>query len=134
MGLDVSHNAFSGAYGAFNRFRTIVCKAAGGSFPPHEDAALDRNSFYVPDECTRKTAPGLYEFLGHSDCDGEIDPQTCKLVADELEALLPKIEELAQTTPAGEHIEREGGYVAVTKKFIEGCRAAHANNENLYFG
>ena len=35
MGLDVSHDAFHGAYSAFNRLRQFVCAATGGSFPPH---------------------------------------------------------------------------------------------------
>jgi hypothetical protein len=90
--------------------------------------------FYVEDDCTHETNPGLYEFLEHSDCDGTIAPEKCVLVADELERLLPRIEELAKITPAGGHLERNGGYVAVTKAFIEGCRSAAAAGETLDFG
>jgi len=47
MGLDTTHDAFHGAYSAFNRFRQIVCRAIGGSFPPHflmnKDGSLVRN-------------------------------------------------------------------------------------------
>ncbi|WP_244185725.1 hypothetical protein [Bacillus sonorensis] len=43
-----------------------------------------------------KTHKGLTEFFGHSDCDGEISPEMCKIVADELEAILPYVEELAK--------------------------------------
>lgn len=35
MGLDTSHDAFHGAYSAFNRLRQEVSRARGGSFPPH---------------------------------------------------------------------------------------------------
>jgi hypothetical protein len=46
MGLDCSHDAFHGAYSAFNSFRKFICKAIGGSFPPHEDKTLDGDSWY----------------------------------------------------------------------------------------
>ena len=35
MGLDISHDAWHGAYSAFNRFRQKVAQAMGGSYPPH---------------------------------------------------------------------------------------------------
>jgi len=132
MGLDTTHDAFHGAYSAFNRFRTIVCKAAGGSFPPHDNKELDPRMFYLPDDDADTRYPGLWEFLKHEDCDGEISPEKCKQVADDLEALLPKIEEVAPKEEAG-HIAHQGGYVEVTKKFIAGCRKAHELNETLEF-
>lgn len=131
MGLDTTHDAFHGAYSAFNRFRTIICEAAGGSYPPHKDEKLDPRMFYLPDGADTKY-PGLWEFLTHSDCDGEISPEKCKQVADDLEALLPKIAEVALKEEGG-HIAHQGGYVEVTKKFIAGCRQAHQLNETLEF-
>jgi hypothetical protein len=151
MGLDCSHDAFHGAYTAFNRFRQAVCFALGdgSSFPPHfryhndgslmEDAQgrvlyhedLDPNSFYWPDGYTQEAHPGLHLFLSHSDCDGEISPEMCVKVADELEQLLPKVEALGWVD--GGHIERNGGYVEVLRQFIRGCRAAAAAGEALDF-
>lgn len=133
MGLEVSHGAFHGAYSAFNRFRKVIAKATGGSFPPHDDVVQYPESefWYVGEDYPRATHPGLWEFMAHSDCDGEISPRLCKLVADELEALLPKIA-LWDGGGAG-HIAFAGGYVQVTLKFIRGCRAAHARNEPLVF-
>jgi hypothetical protein len=151
MGLDCSHDAFHGAYSAFNRLRQCVCAALGdeASFPPHwrynkdgslaEDAngrvlyldGLDADKFYVPDEFTSEDNPGLWLFLTHSDCDGDISPEMCTKVADELEALLPKIEALGWM--AGGHIGRDGGYATVVRKFIAGCRAAAAAGEALDF-
>jgi hypothetical protein len=135
MGLDINHDAFSGAYSAFNRFRQFVLKSIGGSYPPHEDRTLDENFWYWEDSIYNpETYRGLYEFFTHSDCDGEINPEMCKLVADELEYILPKIEELSQTEEANGHILRNGGYIAVTKQFINGCRLAYKNNKPLIFG
>lgn len=133
MGLDTTHDAFHGAYSAFNNFRKFICKTIGGSFPPHEDESLLEGHWYFGDEYNKEPHRGLYEFLSHSDCDGEIDPELCKLVADDLEELMPKVVELAKTVPAYGHILGRGGWVEVTKYFIEGCRLAHERNEPLEF-
>jgi hypothetical protein len=125
MGLDVSHGAFSGSYSSFNRFRWAVCEAMEGKWPFGED-----DIWYWGDDYGRNTHPGIYEFLNHSDCDGDIDPVICAKIADELEALLPKIEALGD---GGGHIARNGGYGATTQKFISGCREAFISNEKLEF-
>jgi hypothetical protein len=129
MGLDCSHDAFHGAYSAFNRFRQAVAKAMSGSYPPHGDNKFDPSMWYWGDGYSKSTHPGLYIFFCHSDCEGEISPDDCKLIADELEELLPKID---SSTDWG-HIEREGGFKEVTKRFITGCRSAHAAGEPLEF-
>jgi hypothetical protein len=148
MGLDCSHGAFSGAYSAFNRLRQEVAWVIGGSFPPHylrnldgslaldkhgnaqRDTERDEQFFYIDSETYgRADNPGLWEFLCHSDCDGEISPEMCAKVADELEALLPKV----RIGEGGGHILRGGGYRAVLQRFIDGCRDAHRRNEPLTF-
>lgn len=149
MGLDCSHDAFHGAYSAFNRFRQAVSRAAGGSYPPHylytasgeiavgangllvRDESMDEGRFYVADEMTQQTHPGLWEFFAHSDCDGDITPDLCGKLADEMEALLPKLE--AQGDGGG-HIARDGGFGSVARRFIAGCRAAATSGEPLEFG
>lgn len=151
MGLKCSHDAFHGAYSAFNRLRQFVCAATGpdGSYPPHWQRnadgtimegvdgrvllceGLDEGSFYVGDEYDSSTHPGLWEFLTHSDCDGEIDPAMCLKVAEDLERLLPKME--AMSWQSHGHIAARGGFVEVVRKFITGCRAAAAANEPLCF-
>lgn len=134
MGLDTTHDAFHGAYSAFNRFRRFVLKSLGGSWPPHEDKSLDDKQWYWDNEkFDLKKYEGLMEFFTHSDCDGEISPEMCVKVADELESILPRIEELAKTEDAHGHLLRDGGYVAVTKQFIAGCRSAAEQNEPLEF-
>lgn len=154
MGLDISHDAFHGAYSAFNRFRQCVAEAMGGSYPPHYQYGpngevfpqrpesefsplmlkpdLKESDWYWGDGYRPATHPGLFEFFAHSDCDGEISPATCASLAAEMEELLPKIEALGWI--AGGHIERGGGYAAVARRFIAGCRAAAASGEPMTFG
>lgn len=151
MGLDCSHDAFHGAYSAFNRLRQFVCAATGedGSYPPHWQytssgdlkkgptgatlyrEGLDPNMFYIGDEYTRESHPGLWEFLTHSDCDGEIAPAMCIKVADDLERLLPRMEALGWESHG--HIAARGGFIEVVRKFIAGCRSAAAAGEPLDF-
>ncbi len=134
MGLTCSHGAFDGAYSAFNQFRQFIAKATGGSFPPHENKDLSPNHWYFGDGYNNETHKGLYEFLTHSDCDGEISPEICVEVYKDLEALMPNIEKLAETEPIGSgHLARDGGYVQVTKEFIKGCKLASLSNEPLEF-
>ena len=146
MGLDCSHNAFHGAYSAFNSFRQAVCRAVGGTYPPHwlrtydgdiardsngmaiRDLSLEDGMWYVPDSFTRELNPGIYEFFEHSDCDGTISPDMCLVIAKELEPLLDKMPE-----ESFGHILQDGGYRSVLRRFIDGCKAAHSKGEPLRF-
>ena len=145
MPLKISHNAFYGSCAAFNRMRQFVCAAtgSGGSFPPHyhrdTDGAplepIDRlrpDWWYIDgDIYGQDTHPGLWEFFNHSDCNGEISPEMCINIANELEALLPAMEAM-KWLPVG-HAANSGGYIAVVRQFIAGCRAAAAAGEPLLF-
>lgn len=101
MGLNTTHNAFHGSYSAFTLFRKAVAAAAGGSYPPHDPSLRDGSGkplsddlwYFDNDITTAEKSPGLAIFLNHSDCDGFMTPSECKMVADEIEALLPKIDE-----------------------------------------
>jgi hypothetical protein len=141
MGLDTSHGAFHGAYSAFNRLRQAVARAAGGSYPPHFDdngeyrKDIDQGFWYVPDDVSPESHPGLYEFLSHSDCDGEISPEMCIKVADDLEKLIPIMERdgYDQGKENAGHLKGAGGIVACVRRFAEGCRLAAQNGEVLDF-
>lgn len=133
MGLDVyiheGTEAFRGAYSAFDRFRKVVVESTGGTWP--DDFPRDENSWwYFGEGYTNETHPGLYEFLCHSDCDGYISYSMAGKLAKEMEALLPEID---QAGSGGGHIERDGGYGAVARKFIAGCKAAKKHRQRLRF-
>lgn len=147
MGLDCSHNAFSGAYSAFNRLRGFLCyvvsiitKCSDCSFPPHLSykppfeirSDLDPDCFYVPDNF-ENDHPGLWHLLAHDDCDGEIPPDICSLVADDLDWILPTAQALKGDLIETGHIARDGGYEKVIAKFRDGCRDAASHNEPLIF-
>lgn len=131
MGLDLSHNAFSGSYRSFNSLRSFVCEAAGGSWPPHSDKKLDPKLWYIDDAFSKDTHPGLWEFLSHSDSMGEISPLLCASLAKDLEELLPTMVKM-DSIGLG-HIARNGGYVATVNRLIIGCKAAAAMGEPLHF-
>lgn len=152
MGLDTSHNAWHGAYSAFNRFRTEIAHLAG--FPPLELMegywGTNDNPFTLLDykypigneleysniRRLKERLPikwdvfekhDLIVLLTHSDCDGDINPGECKRIANGLEKLLP----LMDGKDLGGHI---GNLQEKTKQFIKGCREAHAKKEKLTFG
>lgn len=135
MGLDTTHDAFSGGYGTFNKFRSIIAKAAGVSYPPHErplvcsdgDVIIDPsdNLIYVPGtkEDFRNRNPGMAAFLFSNDCEGEFSPKICKQMADEIEAVLPKIT----------FDDREHTYIEIAKRYISGCRLAYSKRQKLRY-
>jgi len=129
MGLDISHDAFHGAYSAFNRFRKALARAMGGSFPPHDLFEHDDNRWYWGHGYSAETHPGLTIFFCHSDCDGEMTPEECALVIRDLAPLVEKLPAYG----GGGHIESAGGYRAVGEQFLRGCQAAIDANENLEF-
>lgn len=148
MGLDTTHDAWHGAYSAFNRWRQEIAYAAG--LPPLElmegffyaDSGRSNpfwDAFKVQDkeqreggiwrrlpiswDCLRPSP--LHNLLNHSDCDGDIKWEDCGPIADELEKILPNLE-----GDGGGHI---GPFKEKTKQFIEGLRLAYKNKENLEF-
>lgn len=156
MGLDCSHDAFHGAYSAFNQLRQQVAWAAGGIFPYYdvgEQKVLGRlrelkvdpddpkckigfgtQVGWLPDDKDKENWPGLCLFLDHSDCEGKISPGDCTLVANDLQRLLDgPTREVFEENPGGGHIGGQGGYRKVLEKFILGCRRAAEANEPLDF-
>jgi hypothetical protein len=128
MGLDVSHDAFHGAYTAFQRFRKAVCAATGGHFC---DEVSGDDYWLFGEGYDSDSHPGLYEFFMHNDSDGEIAPDLAAKLADEMESLLPELDKMGT---GGGHLEDAGGIGAVARKWINGCREAAKANEPLSFG
>ncbi|MEQ7221410.1 hypothetical protein ABQD56_09870 [Vagococcus fluvialis] len=132
MGLVISHGAFEGGYIRFNIFRADILKSIGGSFPPHNNPQLKSEQWYwradgkVDDKFNRKNYLGLYIFLCHSDCDGEIKLCDVKLLKKELKSILPLIEEYALSNDKPELVE-------MAETLISGCESAITDNQSLYF-
>ena len=111
MGLDVSHDCFSGSYGRFFRFRAAVANAANA--------------------CTGLTTQQdhqLARFLEHSDCDGDIPWADCGFMADALEKVTPLL---------GEEVDHNGDldvWQSYAVDFVRGLRLAHSNREDVKFG
>lgn len=152
MGLDISHDTWTGSYSAFMRWRQKIAEVAG--MPP----LVLMEGFYIPGSYSDpfselrhyfkiggsgenyfkswsdqlpikwdalKPSP-LHILLYHSDCDGDIKYGDAKKIADELEKLLP----LLEGQDGGGHI---GDYVEKTKAFIAGCRLAYSKKQKLLF-
>jgi len=113
MGLDVSHDAWSGAYSRFNRFRVELCNVCGlGNLERYEGFGGQKP---WP---TKEEEPATI-LLNHSDCDGEISTADCAPLAVRLRAIVAF---LPNWDWAPEAI-----------RFAEGCEAAAAANEPLEF-
>jgi hypothetical protein len=140
MGLDTTHNAYSGGYIFFNRFRQLVAKASNFcSFPPHDKPLIlgkeileNPNQdliYFVNLEKFKKHNPGIYEFLISNDCEGEFSPEICKNIADEMEELLPEIYNVLEKNPDNfNHL-----FIEIVNKYILGCRLAYTSNEKLIY-
>ena len=140
MGLDTSHDCWSGAYSAFSRWRDELARAAGYTFKPFEtefgtrefvaeinwDALQPKN---YDGEWDRIPEDPLIILLAHSDCDGEIKAEHAQLIADRLESLLDK---LPADEEASGHLSRYG-YRGTTERFIEGLRLAAEAGEPVEF-
>lgn len=117
MGLDTTHDAWHGPYSSFNEWRREIAKAAG--MPPLNDMVGFGGSI----EWDTLEPNDIHILLNHSDCDGEISWQDCKLVADALTNLLDKLPDASI-------------YFSVKRKakqFIAGCILAYESKENLEF-
>lgn len=136
MGLDTSHEAWSGAYGAFSRWRHKIAEAAGyeiakveGQYGPSDTVLIDWGHIQEKNysgEWDEIPSDPLIMLIAHSDCDGVIHPVHAKPLADRLEELIPL---LPDDDVAG-HI---GNYRSKTRQFVDGLRAAVAADEDVDF-
>lgn len=147
MGLDTTHDAWSGAYGAFSRWREALALAAGyevARLVENEDLAgrYGRQTILIDwghvepknyegdwDQipCGTLGPDPLILLIAHSDCDGYLEPEHCALLADRLEELIPALD----GQDLGSHVPDAG---VKTRRFIRGCRAAAAAGERMEFG
>lgn len=150
MGLDTSHGAWHGAYSAFMTWRKKIAEVAGlpplelmeGFYDPIEESRLIPTLYpgivseyssslkeldkRLPIRWDSLNPSPLHELLYHSDCDGEIEWEKCKPIAEELKKLLPKM-------PKGEAGGHIGHWRDKTQTFIDGLMKAYNAKENLDF-
>lgn len=121
MGLDTTHDAWHGAYSAFERWLGQIANAGRVDLPerPLTAAHIRGDWDYTP-------ADPLVYLLAHSDCDGHIHPEHAAQIADRLEEILPNLPDGS----GGGHI---GDWREKTRTFIAGCRAAAVAGERLEF-
>lgn len=118
MGLDTTHDAWHGPYSSFMRWRTFIAKKAGlGNLRDYEGYGGQLPFSSIEQD-------GLRTLLSHSDCDGELTPDECKSISDDLMNLLP----LMNGADPNEQYFKEK-----TETFINGCMAAYHLKETLYF-
>ena len=129
MGLDTTHDCFSGSYGSFNLLRAAIAKAAGEQI---EDGF---SVLYNYDDFKDKNYAGEWDetpddiltvLIVHYDCDGKIKTEHCGPLADRIEKLLPDIPEVDYT---------QGGrqYRKMAQQFVDGLREAAAADEDVEF-
>lgn len=133
MGLDVTHDCWSGPYSQFMRWRCwlnhFIMKDRGLA---GDKAALQISYMGATKEAIERAwNEGHYNdqsvpinvLMAHSDCDGDIPAKMCGLLADALEALMP-------------HMPQRGIYDEqrpATERFINGLRKAVGANEDVQF-
>ena len=134
MGLDTTHEAWHGAYGAFTRWRDQLARTAGYELAKlegdyRETILIDWGHIAPKNyegEWDKTPADPLIVLVAHSDCDGVIHPEQAGPLADRLEELLPMLPE----GDGGGHI---GSWRDKTRTFIDGLRAAVAAGEDVEF-
>ncbi len=122
MGLDTTHNAWHGSYGAFARWRRHLAWVVG--FPPL-DLMSGFQDYKTPDDEVLSwdilKPDDLILLLHHSDCDGEFSFDESERIANRLNELLNN----------DRFSEEEWG--DKTKQFIKGLQLAAKRKEKVTF-
>jgi len=105
MGLDFSHCPTHWTYHGFHDFRIRLAKLIGVDFEKDDTTNLD---------------DPIAPLLNHSDCDGELSPEECRLVA-------PRLRELAYAWSPDDPDRQSAFEMAV------GMQLAAAENEPFVF-
>ncbi|MEX7474248.1 hypothetical protein AB4Z39_31630 [Mycobacterium adipatum] len=140
MGLDVSHDCWSGAYSGFNRWRDELARVAGYEFATVKERPSGAQIFvdwghveydwmfgewpFIPCRIDGTPDPLLLIVL-HADTEGRLKHEHLVPIADRLTELLPLLE-----GDGGGHV---GGYREATQQFINGLRLADMRKEDVVF-
>jgi hypothetical protein len=162
MGLDVSHDAWHGAYSAFMRWRTEIARAAGiplefmegfynentlslsllrhtelkgAAYVPN--AAGGMSNAWVSDGVARRASvfPIKWEVLRPDPIHLLLNHSDCdgEIEPGDCAAIADRLTELLPLLPAGDGVGHIGNWAAKTQAFIDGCRAAADAGEQLRF-
>lgn len=125
MGLSCSHDAWDGAYSAFQRFRIQVIEAVGGKYTRTGSASFSWT--YDDEVLPQEHVRGLSALIDHSDCDGHLEPDDCRRLAAALRWLAPRL-------PAvGFGVLSSCGSRGAALRFADGCERAANAAERLEF-
>ena len=112
MGLDFNHCDAHWAYGGFSRFRKRLAQSIGIN--------LDDMQGYGGNLSWDKIIDPIKDFLYHSDCDGELTPKQCQVVA-------PRLRELIAGWPDDDYDKKQA------EELINGMEEAIISDEPLEF-
>jgi hypothetical protein len=143
MGLDTTHDAWHGSYGAFSVWRKDIAVAAGIIGP--DDSLYPRSSYDVKrgvkdspidwlfwdtqtdyyGKWKKDPEDVIWVLLAHSDCEGHIKKRFLRPLADRLEALVPQVD--------GQDWQYTDYMSTRTQRFVNGLRLAAADGQKLRF-
>lgn len=115
MGLDTTHNAFHGAYSSFHRFRSQLLDLTDQI---NAESLVGYGGTAEYEVIKNK---GIRRLMDQSDCEGEISPKDCKLIADSLDAYIPLM-------------DKDSELYSRSVQFRDGCLLAFSKGETLEFG
>ena len=127
MGLDTTHNCWSGSHTSFGIWRSFIWKLAGyGDLKTY--LGFGGNISFN----TRSYDP-LTLLINHSDCEGILEWQQCNKIAERLESLIPLI--MIRIGQTADIEERNDLYynIRLTERFINGLRDAFHSHEDVEF-
>ncbi len=120
MGLDVSHDCWSGSYGNFGRFRKVLA----GSIDIDLDKMQGFSGSEISESWEDKPDNDLHILLHHSDCDGEISVEDAKKLLDKM---------VKHRDCFVLYDESNEFYLSRYDQWIEGLRCAVESNEIVEF-
>lgn len=116
MGLNTTHGAWDGSYGSFGAFRDLIAKKIGINLNDMQGFGGNKQWANVKDDLTH--------LLNHSDCDGGIKPQHCKLIAKRLDEIVDTVTD---------HEDETGYFREKMRTFSKGCKLAARKKQTLEF-
>lgn len=133
MGLNTTHGAWDGPYSCFNDFRYAIGKRIGINM----DDYIGYNPMTGTKELDDIEHPVRY-LLDHSDCDGELSPSECTLIAFGLDQIMNEItlDEMQANAVIYKRAGREyyaQDFYQDCENFKKGCLLAVRKRESLQF-